>query len=75
MNEFCLILWIFFYNVHLRKPLTLASVAEHLAVEMPLPVLTTYVCRGWDSNTQTSACKANALTDCATAVAEASETL
>ena len=33
---------------------------------MSLPVLATYVCRGWDSNTEPSACKANALTNCAT---------
>ena len=31
--------------------------------------VTTKVCRGWDSNTQPSACDANALTDWATAVA------
>ena len=28
-----------------------------------LPDITTYVCRGWNSNTQPSACGANALTD------------
>ena len=30
-------------------------------------VLTTWVCRGWDSNTQPSAWEANSPTDCATA--------
>ena len=39
-------------------------VAEHLAVELSI----TYGCRGWDSNTQPSTCRANAVTDCATAV-------
>ena len=39
----------------------LTSSAERLAVELSLPVLTTWVCRGWDSNTQPSACRANAL--------------
>ena len=34
-----------------------------LAIELSLPVLTTYVCRGWDSITQPSPCEANALTD------------
>ena len=37
---------------------------ERLAVEWSLSDLTTYVCRGWDSNTQPSAWKANPLTDC-----------
>ena len=31
-----------------------------------LPVLTTYVCHGWDSNTQPSACWANTLNHCTT---------
>ena len=38
-------------------------------VEMSLLVLTTYVCRGWDSNTHPSSCGANAITHCATAAA------
>ena len=41
--------------------MTLIPIAEHLAVELSLPVFT-WVCRGWDSNTKTSACAANALT-------------
>ena len=41
--------------------------AERLAVELSLPVLASWVCRGWDSNTQPSAFGANALTHCATA--------
>ena len=40
---------------------TSAPIAERLAVELSLPDFTTYVCRGWDSNTQPSACEANAL--------------
>ena len=55
------------YNGHLRGPVTLTSIAERLAVELSLPVFTTYVCRGWDTNTQPSACEANALAYCATA--------
>ena len=39
---------------HLQGPVTLIPITEHLAVEMSLPVLTTYVCRSWDSNTQPS---------------------
>ena len=33
------------YNGHLRGPVTLTPVAERLAVELSLPVLTTWVCR------------------------------
>ena len=47
--------------------MTLTPIAEHLAVELSQPVFTTYVCRGWDLNTQPSSCKANALTHCAIA--------
>ena len=43
-------------------------ISERLAMELSLPVFTTYVCRGWDSYTQSTACKGNALTHCATAV-------
>ena len=32
------------YNGYLREPVTLTPVAERLAVELPLPVLTTKVC-------------------------------
>ena len=35
---------------------------RRLAVELSIPFLTTYVCRGWDSNTQHFACEVNALT-------------
>ena len=42
-------------------------IAERLTVELSPPVLTNWVCRGWDSNTQPSASGANALTNCATA--------
>ena len=52
------------YNGHLRGLVTLTPVAEHLAVELSL----TYGCRDWDSNTQPSPCRANTVTDCATAV-------
>ena len=55
------------YNGHLRGPKTLTPVAGHLAVELSLPVFTTWVCRDWDSNSQPSACEANALTHYATA--------
>ena len=54
-----------FYNGQLWGPGTLTSVAERLALELSQPVYTTYVCRDWGSNTQTSAYKENALTDCA----------
>ena len=39
------------YNGHLRGPVTPSSIAERLAVEMSLPVFTTWICRGWESNT------------------------
>ena len=55
------------YNGHLRGPVTLTPIAERLAVELSLPVFTTWVCCGWDSNTQPSAWGANALTHCSTA--------
>ena len=51
---------IYRYNGHLRGPATLAPVAEHLAVELSLPVFTTKFRFGWDSNTQ----PANAQTNC-----------
>ena len=41
-----------FYNGHLWAPVTLPPIAKCLAVELSLPIFTTYVCRGWDSNTQ-----------------------
>ena len=57
------------YNGHLKGQLTLTPIAECVAVELFLPIFTTYVCRGWDSNTQLSACEENTLTHCATAAA------
>ena len=47
---------------HLRGPETLTPVAERFALELSLPVLTTQVCSGCDSNTQPSAFGAIALT-------------
>ena len=47
------------------------TIAERLAVELSQPVFTTWVCRGWDSITQPSACEVNALTDWITAAAYA----
>ena len=52
---------------HLRGPMKLTPFAERLAEELSLPVFTTSVCRDRDSNTQPSACRANILTNCATA--------
>ena len=59
------------YNGHLRGPVTLTHtpIAEHLAMELSLPVFTTCVCRGWDSNNHPYACTANVFTHCATAAA------
>ena len=54
-------------NQSIRGPVTLTPVVERLAGELPLPVFTTSVYRGWDLNTQTSACGENALTNCASA--------
>ena len=57
------------YNGHQRGPVTLTPIADRLAVELSLhvPVYTTQVFRGWDSNTKPSACEANALVYCANA--------
>ena len=52
--------WASVYNGHLREPVTLTLIAEHLAVELSLPVFTTKVCRSLDSNTQPSTCETNA---------------
>ena len=38
------------YHDRLRVPMTLTRVAERLAVELSLPVLTTQVCGDWGSN-------------------------
>ena len=46
--------------------MTFTPNAKRLTVELSLPVLTTQVCRGWDSKSQPSACGANAITHCAT---------
>ena len=56
-------------NGHLQGPVTFSPIAERLAVELSLSVFTTYVCRGWNLNTQPSACGANA-DDFAAAVAQ-----
>ena len=56
------------YNGHLRRHVTITPIAEHLAVELQLPVFTSKVCRGWDLNSQPSACGPKALTHCATVV-------
>ena len=56
----------FIYNCHLRGPVPLSPIVKCLAVELSQPVLTTYVCHGWDSNTQHSACMVNSLTNRAT---------
>ena len=42
--------------------MTLTPNAQRLAVELSLPVLKTWICRGWNSNTQPSACGSNAQT-------------
>ena len=51
----------FIINGHLRGPVTLTPNAEQLAVELSLSFFTTDVCRGWDSNTQPSACGVKAV--------------
>ena len=61
--------WSFVYNDDLRGPVTLTPYAKRKAVGLSLPVLMTEIGRGWDSNTQFSACGANARTHCATAAA------
>ena len=55
------------YNGQLRGPVTLTPIPQRLAVELSISVFTNYVCRGWDSSTQPSACGANALIHCVTA--------
>ena len=48
---------------HLRGPLhSRLAVAERLAVELSLPVLTTWLFRAWDPNIQHFACEANIVT-------------
>ena len=65
----------FVYNGHLRGPVILTPIAERLTVEPSLPVFTTEVCCGLDSNIQPSACGANAFTHYATAVTPINLTL
>ena len=45
------------YNGHLWGHMIPTPIVERWAVELSLPVLTTSVCCGWDSNTQLSACR------------------
>ena len=61
------------YNGHLRGPVTLTPTAKHLAVELSLPIFTTLVCRGWESNTKPFAFGVNALTHCVIAAVEKSK--
>ena len=42
------------HDGHLWGPVTLTIIAERLEAELSLPVFTTKICRGWDSNTQPS---------------------
>ena len=49
--------------------MTLTPNGRRSAVELSLPVLTTRVCRSWDSNTQHSTYGANAFNNCPTAAA------
>ena len=48
-------------------PFKMIIYAERFVVFLSIPVFTSYVCHGRGSSTQTSACKANILTDCTTA--------
>ena len=50
--------------------MTLKPIAERLALELSLPIFTTYICRGCDSNTQPAACGVNALTNCTIAAVD-----
>lgn len=47
--------------LNFRRPEAFTPVVERLAVELPLPVLATWVCFHRDSNARPSACEANAL--------------
>ena len=53
--------WASVYNGHLRGLVTLTPIAERLAEVLSLPVFTTKVRRGWDSNIQSSACDPEAM--------------
>ena len=46
------------YNGHLQGTVPLTPIATCLVLELSLPVLTTKICRGLDSNIQPSACEA-----------------
>ena len=48
------------HNGHLRGPLTITPITERMTLELSLPIFTTKVCRDSDSNTQPSACGADA---------------
>ena len=50
--------WASVYNGYPRGPVTFAPNPERLEVELSLhvPVLTTLICHGWDSNTLSYAC-------------------
>ena len=50
-------------NVYNSGPMTLTSVAESLAVDLPIAVWKLRSVVGWDSNNQSFACKENGLTD------------
>ena len=60
------------YNDHLRGLVTLTPIAERLAVRLSLPVFTSWVGCGWDSNTQSSVCGSNARTLCVTTATQIS---
>ena len=56
------------FHGHLREPVIITPNAEPLVLELSLPVFNNYVCRSWDSNTQSYACGANCLAHFVTAV-------
>ena len=51
--------------IQLRGAVTFTTIAEHLTLELPLPVSTVLVYRNWHSNTRPSVCEAYDLTKCA----------
>ena len=48
-------------HTHAHKHTHTHTFVERLEVVLSLPISTTYVCRGWNVNTQPSACGANPL--------------
>ena len=56
--------WASIYNGDPWGPVTLTPIAEHLAKELSLPVITNLVCCSWDLNTKPSAWRVNAVSDC-----------